>query len=87
MADDLTPEQETARDRVHTLLAELAAEIGPEMDDDRTIVQPMLDQWVLVASWVDVATDEGYTTRIASRNLRSHTRTGLLHQALYQFGD
>lgn len=43
-----------------------------------------LDSFVLVASWTG-ADGEGWLTRIPSRNLRSHTRAGLLHEALYGF--
>lgn len=91
VADHLTPNQMSAQDRIDALLQELTDLIGPafdgENDDDPDVSNPVLDGWVLVCAWQDLDTDEGFTTRLGSRGLRAATRSGLLHQALFQFGD
>ena len=65
--------------------------LGPEMDGDVDegvhLTAPILTDWVMVARWVDMETNETFTTRVCSLNLPAPMRTGLLHQALFQFDD
>lgn len=89
--DGLTDNQAAAQGEVHDLIQRHAALLGPEFDGDPDegvpLAAPILTEWVLVARWVDMVTDESFTTRIGSRNLPAPMRTGLLHQALFQFDD
>lgn len=89
--EDLTPEQRQAQSEVHDALQRLADALGPasfpdeyDYDADRPNGSTFLAEWVLVAGWVD---EQGasFTTRIGSSNIRSYTRDGLLHEALYGF--
>lgn len=77
MTDNLTPEQERARDEVHDLVQQHANLVGP--DEGKAV---FLEHWVLMASWVD-ADGESFLSRITSRKLPVHARDGLLHQGLY----
>jgi hypothetical protein len=90
-----TVEQEKAQNRIHDLLAELADLIGPRCDgqadedldpDELPRGAVFLTEWVTVLAWVDEA-GTPFTTRIGSPNLLPHHRIGLLHDALYGFGD
>lgn len=93
MKDGLTPEQSTARDRIHDLLVELGDLVGPAFGgqaaeelgaDEMPQGQVFLGEWVAVLSWVD-EDGEGFLTRIGSANLLGHHRAGLLHEGLHGF--
>lgn len=88
MADELSPDQERAREQLNDLLQSLAEHLGPwDEDEDGTIdVAPpcFVDGWVLVANWVD-STGSSFIVRIPSAHLPIHARSGLLHEALHGF--
>ncbi len=90
-SDGLTDDQHAAQAELHDLVQRNAGLLGPEFDGDEDegvpLVMPVLAEWVLVARWVDMDSDETVTTRVCSRSLPAPHRTGLLHTALYQFGD
>ncbi|HVV35379.1 MAG TPA: hypothetical protein VHC63_02165 [Acidimicrobiales bacterium] len=64
---------------------------GPHTLDDNgdvtdvPIPGAVLDEWVLVMSWVDPSTGTSLVTRASSAGLPLHHENGLLHEALYRF--
>jgi len=91
MAEQLSPAQVVAQERIHNLLGELADAIGPaswpgEEDGVAEGANVLLSEWVIVAQWMDAADGAGYTTRIGSHRLQTAHRVGLLHEGIYGFG-
>lgn len=91
-----TVEQEKAQNRIHDLLSELVDLIGPRLDGDpdNEAIDSLADlpqgavflnEWALVAAWMD---EDGhtFTTRWGSVRMPFHHLVGLLHEGLYGFG-
>jgi hypothetical protein len=89
-----SPEQESAQNKVHDLLASLAAVWGPGTpgsDDDLAVEDEpegavFLSEWVVVAAWVD-ETGKNFVSRYGSPSLPGHHMKGLLHDGLFGFED
>lgn len=84
--------ERAAVDRLHDVISQQAAGIGPhELDDDgdpiadKPLPGAVLEEWVLVMSWSNPATGRSAITRATSRGLARHHENGLLHEALYEF--
>lgn len=89
MSDDL---QRAAENRLHSLISQEAAGIGPHAFDDdgepideQPLHNAMLHEWVLVMAWSDPSSGRSYLTRATSPGLVRHHENGLLHEALFGF--
>ncbi|MGH9210762.1 MAG: hypothetical protein ACRD2C_08775 [Acidimicrobiales bacterium] len=83
-----TPRQEDAQQRVHELLAELVAVIGPASDGsvdfepgEAPCGAPTLWEWVLACCWVDDDRKE-FVTVVPAAGMLTHHAVGLLRAAL-----
>ena len=89
----MSEELEAAVNRLHAAILSEASVVGPhELDadgepiEDKPLEGAVLQEWVIVMSWTDVASETVVVTRATSRGLPRHHENGLLHEALYDFG-
>lgn len=69
--DRLTEEESDSLDYLDIL-----EEDGPSPEN------VLLNEWIIVASWVDLESNAIFVTTIESKNLSEYVQLGLLHEAL-----
>lgn len=80
MGDDL--EQDRASGRIHALLVELADALTPD-----EMSAPLLNEWVLVASWTDAESGRVHVNGTSSVQTFTYQALGLLRAATLMIED
>lgn len=81
---DLSQGQQDAAERIADLLRELADLVGPTadpLDDDAPVGAVLLNEWTLVASWVD-SEGSNFVSLASPPAMPEYHRVGLLSTAM-----